>query len=400
MTYSALTAGFCILVTLAIKPVTDKGLIPYTAMMVLLGFISSELLVAQSIDTGIRYDNFNSLISSLFIPTVLFNTALSFDEKTVRDDCATLIYLLTVTFGLTLLITTLLIYYGINHPAGFPWQAALLTASLLVATNARVISDLLRHAGISLRLLILLESESLISSVLAISLFEFLLAELAQPETTSPIFWLIHSILTLVIPVILGYLFGLLATVFLNKTVDHSVRIAWLFVFVYGLYGFSQAILPASGALAVFVFGMRIKNLVNQHPFLTAYWRANTLIATLIMFFLLGVTITTELFTERWLAMLIGIFALLCARIIGIFPGLTFLSKKHPIKPVSLKEQGLLMLGGTRGALTIALAFMLPETLDYWWTIQAIAFGAVIFSVFVQAPLAGWWQYLVVGDKS
>lgn len=379
---------------------TDKGLIPYTAMMVLLGFISSELLVAQGIDTGIRYDNFNNLISSLFIPTVLFNTALSFDEKTVRDDSATLIYLLTVTFGLTLLITTLLIYYGINHPAGFPWEAALLTASLLVATNARVISDLLRHAGISLRLLILLESESLISSVLAISLFEFLLAELAQPETASPIFWLIHLTLTLTIPVILGYLFSLLATVFLNKTLDHSVRIALLFVFVYGLYGFSQAILPASGALAVFVFGMRIKNLVNQHPFLTAYWRANTLIATLIMFFLLGVTITTELFTERWLAMLIGIFALICARIIGIFPGLTFLSKKHLINPISSKEQGLLMLGGTRGALTIALAFMLPETLDYWWTIQAIAFGVVIFSVFVQAPLAGWWQYLVVGDKS
>ncbi|HBK3262459.1 TPA: cation:proton antiporter [Legionella pneumophila] len=400
MIYSALTAGFCILLTLAIKPVTDKGLIPYTAMMVLLGFISSELLVAQGIDTGIRYDNFNNLISSLFIPTVLFNTALSFDEKTVRDDSATLIYLLTVTFGLTLLITTLLIYYGINHPAGFPWEAALLTASLLVATNARVISDLLRHAGISLRLLILLESESLISSVLAISLFEFLLAELAQPETASPIFWLIHLTLTLTIPVILGYLFSLLATVFLNKTLDHSVRIALLFVFVYGLYGFSQAILPASGALAVFVFGMRIKNLVNQHPFLTAYWRANTLIATLIMFFLLGVTITTELFTERWLAMLIGIFALICARIIGIFPGLTFLSKKHLINPISSKEQGLLMLGGTRGALTIALAFMLPETLDYWWTIQAIAFGVVIFSVFVQAPLAGWWQYLVVGDKS
>ncbi|HGI8166032.1 TPA: cation:proton antiporter [Legionella pneumophila] len=400
MLYSALTAGFCILFTLAIKPVTDKVLVPYPAIMVLLGFIGSEFLVHFGIDTGIRYDNFNSLISTLFIPTVIFNTALTFDEQILRDDRLTLVYLLTMTFGLTLLITTVLIYYGMNHPLGFPWEAAFLTASVLAATNARVISDLLRHAGISLRLLILLESESLITSVLAVSLFSYLLMTLTHSQATSSFHWLLDLTLTFIVPIALGFVSGLLATFFLKTTTENSVRIALLLVFVYGLYGFSQSVLPASGALAVFVFGIYIKNLVHHHPFLTDYWRANTLIATLIMFFLLGVTITTELFTQRWLAMLIGIAALFCARVIGFFPGLALLSKTKVIKPLKPKEQGLLVLGGTRGALTIALAFMLPQTLDYWWTIQAIAFGVVIFSVFVQAPMAAWWQRLAVGGAS
>lgn len=400
MLYSALTAGLCILFALAIKPMTDKILMPYPAIMVLLGFIGSEFLVHLGIDTGIRYNNFNMLISTLFIPTVLFNTALSFDEQTLREDRLMLFYLPTITFGITLLISAILIYYGINHPSGFPWEAAFLTASLLVATSVRALSDLLRQAGISLRMLILLESESLITNVLAVSLFSYLLMILTHSQTTTSIDWLIHLILIFILPSFLGFFSALLAKLFLRNTTDNSVRSALLLVFVYGLYNLSQSLLPASGALSVFVFGMSIKNWVHQHPFLVQYWRANTLIATLILFFLLGATTTTEMFHERWLAMLIGIFSLLCGRVVGILPGLTLLSKtKHPL-PVTIKEQTLLALCGTRGSLTIALAFMLPETLDYWWTIQAIAFGVVIFSVFVQAPLAAWWQRLVIGGAS
>ena len=35
----------------------------------------------------------------------------------------------------------------------------------------------------------------------------------------------------------------------------------------------------------------------------------------------------------------------------------------------------------------LALSLSLPVDLPYWWTIQSIAFGVVIFTLFVQAPL-------------
>jgi CPA1 family monovalent cation:H+ antiporter len=44
-------------------------------------------------------------------------------------------------------------------------------------------------------------------------------------------------------------------------------------------------------------------------------------------------------------------------------------------------------LGSLRGAVVLALSLSLPPELPYWWTIQSIAFGVVIFSLFVQAPL-------------
>ena len=43
--------------------------------------------------------------------------------------------------------------------------------------------------------------------------------------------------------------------------------------------------------------------------------------------------------------------------------------------------------GGLRGAVTLALALSLPVELEGWWTVQSIAYGVVLFSLFVQAPL-------------
>ena len=57
--------------------------------------------------------------------------------------------------------------------------------------------------------------------------------------------------------------------------------------------------------------------------------------------------------------------------------------------PVDLRSQTVMVWGGLRGAVALALALSLPVTLDYWWTIQSIAFGVVLFTLFVQAPTIG-----------
>ena len=103
------------------------------------------------------------------------------------------------------------------------------------------------------------------------------------------------------------------------------------------------------------------------------------------IFILLGVTITFSMFQERWLAMLIAIAAVLITRgiaIFGLLPLMMFRSKN----PVDEPSKKLLFWGATRGAVTVALALSLPVELDAWWTIQSMAFGVVLFTLFVQAP--------------
>ena len=91
------------------------------------------------------------------------------------------------------------------------------------------------------------------------------------------------------------------------------------------------------------------------------------------------------MFQDRWLAMIIAIAAVLIARPAAIFSSLAIV-RPFQKTPVSVAEQAVLTWGGLRGAVTLALALSLPVDLPYWYTIQSMAFGVVLFTLFVQAP--------------
>jgi CPA1 family monovalent cation:H+ antiporter len=111
----------------------------------------------------------------------------------------------------------------------------------------------------------------------------------------------------------------------------------------------------------------------------------STYVSEALVFLLMGVTVTLAMFEERWLAMLIGIAAVLLARAVGIFAGVPLLNLLIA-EPIGRAERRVLYLSGMRGAATLALALSVPTQLDYWWTIQAIAFGVVIFTLLTHAP--------------
>ena len=83
--------------------------------------------------------------------------------------------------------------------------------------------------------------------------------------------------------------------------------------------------------------------------------------------------------------MLIAIVAVLIARAVATYGSLSMLGLFQK-KPVDLRCQTVVVWGGLRGAVALALALSIPVTLDYWWTVQSIAFCVVLFTLFVQAP--------------
>lgn len=399
MTFTALSAIFCLAVFSIIKICSDKWYISYPVLMTIGGFLSSEIIVAQGIDTGLRYYHVDWLVSAFLVPTVIFNTTLSFNEESLQQDIVYFIYLITGVFVLTICIASLLLFFGMNHPSGFPMSAALLTSCILAATNTRAISDLLKSSGISIRLLSLLKAESLITSVLSLSLFGFLLSQLTDTPDKTYHVWFIQLIITFVLPIFTGVGLGVLAKTLLRNSKDVVATILFLMGCVYGLYFINNTLFSASGSIAVFIFGLFVKKTVEEYGAVKQYWQANAFLATLLMFFILGMTVTSTMFSERWLAMLIGIIAIIAARFLSLIPGFTLISKITSNKAITMKEQLLLSSSGTRGALAIALAFMMPVTFDSWWTIQSIVFGVVLFSIFIQAPFAAYWQKTQLNDS-
>lgn len=96
----------------------------------------------------------------------------------------------------------------------------------------------------------------------------------------------------------------------------------------------------------------------------------------------MGLTITFEMFSEMWLAILIAIPAALVGRAVAVMGVCAVPSKIF--RPVSFGWQLILVWGGLRGVIAIVLVLGLPITLPYWYTVQSMVFGVVLFSVIIQ----------------
>ncbi len=103
-----------------------------------------------------------------------------------------------------------------------------------------------------------------------------------------------------------------------------------------------------------------------------------------ILFMLMGLVVTYDMFAERWLAMLIAIAAGLVARFasVSISAQLARLAGHR----IDWRWQLVLSWGGARGAVAIALVLALPASLPYWWTIQSMVFALVLFGLLAQGP--------------
>jgi CPA1 family monovalent cation:H+ antiporter len=93
------------------------------------------------------------------------------------------------------------------------------------------------------------------------------------------------------------------------------------------------------------------------------------------------------MFRDHWPIMLAAILAALFSRAAIVFLGAGPLSRLPGIEALDLREQNLLMWGGIRGAVAIALALSLSTEIPYWYTIQSAVYGVALFSLIVQTPL-------------
>ena len=385
-----------LLLAIAVQPLAKKLHIPFSALLVITGFAASELLVLSGIDTGIRADSFHDLIFFVFLPVLVFESAYSINARLLLKNLLPILFLAIPLMLLSTVISAALIYLGIGHPSGFPWIAALLTGALLSATDPVAVVALLRQMGVSERLALLMEGESLFNDATAIVIFGVFLAMatgVEGPMTMSAAS--MHFLLVFFGGLLVGTATGLLFIALSKLLREPVVKALATVISAYLSFIVAESLFHVSGVMAVLVTGLLLG--YQSQPatsdaspgFVQQLWEFNTYVANALVFLLMGVTITLGMFEERWLAMLIGIGGVLIARALGIFTCVPLLNRIAPIEPIKRPYQVVMFWGGLRGAVTLALALSLPTTLEYWWTIQSIAFGVVLFTLFFQATSTG-----------
>lgn len=393
MTLSPLAIFSAILLMAVVtRPLTKHAYIPQGAILVLAGFLCSELIIALGLDTGLRWNNFSPLILELLLPILVFAIAINTPLKNLQRHSIAILFLAIPVMLISTFCIGLLLYYGIGYPASFPWPAALLAGCILSATDPSAVSHLLKTSNQGNDLGNILEGESLFNDSAAVVLYMFFLGLLLQPDNTPDIGQASLSLLyTLIGALVLGFLISSMVKPLYRHFQDEISRsLLMLTALLASLYCANQ-LLNVSAIVTVLVAGLLLGKLHRQlhgQSFTTQLWELISHITNSLIFVLAGATITLLMFTSNWLAIFIGIAAALFARALSIYCALPVLSLTPGAIPFSMQNKHALSWGGLRGTVALALALSLPLELEsqIWFTIQSIAYGVVLFSLLIQAP--------------
>jgi len=391
---SLIWLAVALLMALLLRPMSEKWHLPFAAVLITLGFVASEIIVAAGFDTGIRFHAFHDLIFYVLLPLLIFQAAFTLDMAAFRQHWLGILLLALPLMLLAMFICAWLIFFGIAHPTGFPFIAALLTAVLLAATDPAAVVGMLRKLGAPKRVCVLLEGESLLNDALAIVGYSVILQLALMPAT---LFSAHDAVIAFVVVfaggLACGAVMGVVAMLILQRFTDTVAQAVVTLSVAYLSFLLAEKVFAVSGVMAVLITGLLLSYSQQQArqqalipSFVDEFWAFIVFVAEAVMFLIMGVTITLSMFVHNWLAMLIAIAAVILARFVMLMTSAVLL---WPVKSqrLSIADQKLMLLGGLRGAVTLALVLSLPTELDYWWTIQSMVYGVVLFTFVVQAPL-------------
>jgi CPA1 family monovalent cation:H+ antiporter len=273
---------------------------------------------------------------------------------------------------------------------------AILAGVILAATDPVAVVSMFKAIGASPRLTALVEGESLFNDATAVVCFSLIIVALGNSDAM--LSWQGASaefIITvgggLLVGLISGYIFSLLYHLITNNNGRAIISLLAMAVPFY----IAEHNFHVSGIIAVLISGLwlgevrRQRIVFSQHEesFSSHLWELNGYIANVIVFVLMGVTITLEMFQEQWFAMLIGIAAATISRAVVIYGFTPMVNIIPGQKNIPFSYQNVMMWGGLRGGVGIALALSIQTSVPGWYTVQAIIYGMVLFTLFVQAPL-------------
>jgi CPA1 family monovalent cation:H+ antiporter len=383
--------GLAILVALAARRLR----LPYTVGLALAG----AALALFRVDAGLALTH--DLIFDVVLPPLLFEAALNLHWSELRRDLVPVLAL--ATFGV--LLCAAVVAGGLVSWLGWGTEPALAFGALIAATDPIAVIALLRETGVTGRLRLLIEAESLVNDGVAAVLFTLVLAWAAHdPNAAGGPFAALKAFVEVAGGgLLVGVLTGLAAVVIAGTSDDHLVETALTAVVAFGSFLLAQR-LGASGVLATVAAGIVMGNLgvlgartgfglsltAHGRTFVLEFWEFAAFLANSLVFLLIGSAMATIDFArEGWRALALAVMLALVGRAVAVYPICLAFARSRWAVP--LNQQHLLWWGGLRGALALALALSLPPGMPQREDILIVAFAVVAFSVIVQgltAPFA------------
>ncbi len=350
---------------------------PYTIGLLFAGICLAFLPVVPTITLT------KELIFTCLLPPLIFEAALFLPWKELRPVMPVVLVIASVGLVLSALVTGL----GMVYFLGWPVMAASIFGVLIAATDPVSVIATFKEAGVHGKLRILVESESLFNDGAAAVMFSLVLA-FSQGVAPGPLQMSINALLVVGGGIACGALVAWVILYIAGKTVDHLVELAFTTVAAYGSFLLAEHF-HWSGVLATLTAGLIIGNRGHLGAIsdkgrgaVLAFWEFAAFVANSLIFIMIGMQEARQMFSSLWLSALLAIALVLFGRAVAIYPlSALFMKSRHK---VSMPHQHILVWGGLRGALALALALGLPNTIPYRNEIITLSFAIVAFSVVVQ----------------
>ncbi|WOX06261.1 cation:proton antiporter [Microbulbifer pacificus] len=361
------------------------------------GVLAGILLPVFDYNTGLRAENIHQLVFFIILPVLMFQSAWKIDPDILFRWLGPALLLAMVGVPICILITAALVYFGVHQPNDFPWLAALLTGSILAATDPVAIVCRLRRTGANDELLTLVEGESLFNDALAILLFSLVVGIATHSAMEGAVAtgesingagsFALYFVAVFFGGLAVGTICGLLTAIVILFLRSAGAALVVLVLAAFGSFYLAEHVVGVSGILSVMICAIVARACLReqQETYLAhaaPTWEWLGLLFHALIFVIMGLVISFDMFAQHWLAMIVAIVAAIGARGLAVF--LVAPLARYVGPPITHSWRLILSWGGLRGVISAALVLSLPTELPYWSTVQAMVFGVVLFSLLVQ----------------
>lgn len=391
-----------LLIGALIRPLLGRLRLPYSVALLLIGLLAG--LASRLPQGGGALAPLGQLVAylshlephlllALFLPILIFQSALSFESHLFRQLLPPMLLLAIPGIVIATLITALLCWWWL--PYGWGWREALLFGALISATDPVAVVALLRELGARAGLETVIEGESLLNDGTAIVLFVLVLnlfgAGVNWPQVPLQFLWVVAG------GAVLGWFLALL----LKKAMpllaaEPPAQVGLTLAAAYGSYLLAES-LGLSGVVALVALGvslgrhLRLVLAPAGREFLRQLWEFLAHSANTLIFLIVGLIIgarTPLSGSTPWAALLIVFVIIHLARglmLLSLWPWL-----KRQMQWLDWRNGLLLWWGGLRGAVALVLALSLLHQQLPLAVAEAVLFltaGIVLLTLLINAPL-------------
>lgn len=357
-------------------PLAGRLKLPYAVLLVLVGCaigLSGQyhgwlpLGLGEFLSLFNHFDISSETFLIVFLPVLLFETALAMNVRRLIDDLGPILLLAIVA----VFVSTACVGIVLAQFTGFSLVICLILGAIVATTDPAAVVGIFKEVGAPTRLSTLVEGESLLNDAAAIAVYTFMLALASTPG---------EGVSTMLLPAFLKMFLGGAATGFLLGWLT-CLSFVWLrgwpvaeisltLSLAYCAYYVAEHYLHVSGVVSTVVAGLvvgstgrtRMAPLTFEN--LSQSWHQFGFWANSLIFLLAAMLVPKMTQQATWINLFyvaLVFVATLSARAVVVFGLLPLMSLLRIGTRVSASYRTVIWWGGLRGAVSLALALAVTE---------------------------------------